>query len=77
MQITLGEFPERSSYNPTVYKIYEKKDTPGIFLRLEKLRLVIDYDQTKYKTEEEMKDDALLTLLTVVIAPKHRLKFIY
>ena len=62
MQITLGEFPERSSYNPTVYKIYEKKDTPGIFLRLEKLRFITDYDQTKYKTEEDMKDDALLTL---------------
>ena len=77
MQITLGEFPERSSYNPTVYKIYEKKDTPGIFLRLEKLRFVTDYDQTKYKTEEDMKDDALLTLLPVVIAPKHRLKNLY
>ena len=77
MQITLGEFPERSSYNPTVYKIYEKKDTPGIFLRLEKLRFITDYDQTKYKTEEDMKDDALLTLLPVVIAPKHRLKNLY
>ena len=77
MQITLGEFPERSNYNPTVYKIYEKKDTPGIFLRLEKLRFVTDYDQTKYKTEEDMKDDALLTLLPVVIAPKHRLKNLY
>ena len=77
MQITLGEFPERSSYNPTVYKIYEKKDTPGIFLRLEKLRFVTDYDQTKYKTEEDLKDDALLTLLPVVIAPKHRLKNLY
>ena len=76
-QITLGEFPERSNYNPTVYKIYEKKDTPGIFLRLEKLRFVTDYDQTKYKTEEDMKDDALLTLLPVVIAPKHRLKNLY
>ena len=77
MQITLGEFPERSSYNPTVYKIYEKKDTPGIFLRLEKLRFITDYDQTKYKTEEDLKDDALLTLLPVVIAPKHRLKNLY
>ena len=77
MQITLGEFPERSNYNPTVYKIYEKKDTPGIFLRLEKLRFVTDYDQTKYKTEEDLKDDALLTLLPVVIAPKHRLKNLY
>ena len=77
MQITLGEFPERSNYNPTVYKLYEKKDTPGIFLRLEKLRFVTDYDQTKYKTEEDMKDDALLTLLPVVIAPKHRLKNLY
>ena len=77
MQITLGEFPERSNYNPTVYKIYEKKDTPGIFLRLEKLRFVTDYDQTKYKTEEDLKDDALLILLPVVIAPKHRLKNLY
>ena len=77
MQITLGEFPERSNYSPTVYKIYEKKDTPGIFLRLEKLRFVTDYDQTKYKTEEDLKDDALLTLLPVVIAPKHRLKNLY
>ena len=32
MQITLGEFPERSNYNPTVFKIYEKKDYPYFFL---------------------------------------------
>ena len=72
MQITLGEIPERSSYNPTVLKIYEKKDMPGIFLNLNKLRFMSDYDQTKYLTEEDLNDDALLTLLPVVIAPKHR-----
>ena len=77
MQITLGEFPERSNYNPTVYKIYEKKDNPGIFLQLDKLRFMTDTDQTKYLTEEDLKDDALLTLLPVVIAPKHRLKNLY
>ena len=77
MQITLGEFPERSNYNPTVYKIYERKDYPGIFLQLDKLRFVTDYDQTKYLSEEDIKDDALLTLLSVVIAPKHRLKNLY
>jgi len=77
MQITLGEFPERSNYNPTVYKIYEKKDYPGIFLQLEKLRFIMDYDQTKYITEEDIKDDAMLTLLPVIIAPKHRLKNLY
>ena len=77
MQITLGEFPERSSYNPTVLKIYEKKDMPGIFLNLNKLRFMSDYDQTKYITEEDLNDDALLTLLPVVIAPKHRLKNLY
>ncbi len=77
MQITLGEFPERSNYNPTVYKIYEKKDYPGIFLQLEKLRFITDYDQTKYITEEDIKDDAMLTLLPVIIAPKHRLKNLY
>ena len=77
MQITLGEFPEKSNYNPTVYKIYEKKDTPGIFLQLEKLRFVTDYDQTKYISEEDLKDDAILTLLPVIIAPKHRLKNLY
>ena len=77
MQITLGEFPERSNYNPTVYPIYEKKDTPGIFIKLEKLRFVTDYDQTKYKTEEDLKDDAMLTLLPVIIAPKHRIKNLY
>ena len=77
MQITLGEFPERSNYNPTVYKIYEKKDTPGIFLQLDKLRFVTDYDQTKYISEEDIKDDAILTLLPVIIAPKHRLKNLY
>ena len=79
-QITLGEFPERSSYNPTVYKIYEKKEYPGTFLQLEKLRFMTDYDQTKYLSEEDLKDDALLTLLPVVIAviaPKHRLKNLY
>ena len=76
-QITLGEFPERSSYNPTVFPIYEKKDVPGIFLKLEKLRFMTDYDQTKYLSEEDMKDDALLTLLPVVIAPKHRIKNLY
>ena len=76
-QITLGEFPERSSYNPTVYPIYEKKDVPGIFLKLEKLRFMTDYDQTKYISEEDMKDDAVLTLLPVVIAPKHRIKNLY
>ena len=36
MQLTLGEFNERNNYNcnyiPTVYKIYEKKGAPGIFL---------------------------------------------
>ena len=77
MQITLGEFPERSNYNPTVYEIYEKKDIPGIFVKLEKLRFMTDYDQTKYLSEEDLKDDALLTLLPVVIAPKHRLKNLY
>ena len=77
MQITLGEFPERSNYNPTVYKIYEKKEIPGMFLQLDKLRFVTDYDQTKYKTEEDLNDDAILTLLPVVIAPKHRLKNLY
>ena len=77
MQITLGEFPERSNYNPSVYKIYEKKDYPGIFLQLDKLRFMTDYDQTKYLTEEDLKDDALITLLPVVIAPKYRLKNIY
>ena len=77
MQITLGEIPERSSYNPTVLKIYEKKDMPGIFLNLNKLRFMSDYDQTKYITEEDLNDDALLTLLPVVIAPKHRLKNLY
>ena len=77
MQITLGEFPERSNYNPTVYKIYEKKEIPGMFLQLNKLRFVTDYDQTKYKTEEDLNDDAILTLLPVVIAPKHRLKNLY
>ena len=77
MQITLGEFPERSNYNPTVYKIYEKKDYPGTFLQLDKLRFMTDYDQTKYISEEDIKDDALLTLLPVIIAPKHRLKNLY
>ena len=77
MQITLGEFPEKSNYNPTVFKIYEKKDIPGIFLKLEKLRFVTDYDQTKYISEEDIKDDAILTLLPVIIAPKHRLKNLY
>ena len=77
MQITLGEFPERSNYNPTVYKIYEKPEYPGIFLELDKLRFMTDYDQTKYLTEEDLHDDALLTLLPVVIAPKHRLKNLY
>ena len=77
MQITLGEFPEKSNYNPTVYKIYEKPDYPGIFLELDKLRFMTDYDQTKYLTEEDIKEDALLTLLPVVIAPKHRLKNLY
>ena len=77
MQITLGEFPERSNYNPTVYPIYEKKDMPGIFVKLEKIRFVTDYDQTKYKTEEDLKDDAMFTLLPVIIAPKHRLKNLY
>ena len=77
MQITLGEFPERSNYNPTVYKIYERKEYPGTFLELDKLRFMTDYDQTKYLSEEDLKDDALLTLLPVVIAPKHRLKNLY
>lgn len=77
MQITLGEFPERSNYNPTVYKIYEKPEYPGIFLELDKLRFMTDYDQTKYLTEEDLHDDALLTLLPVVIAPKHRIKNLY
>ena len=77
MQITLGEFPERSNYNPTVLKIYERKDIPGIFLNLDKLRFMTDYDQTKYISEEDINDDALLTLVPVVIAPKHRLKNLY
>ena len=77
MQITLGEFPERSNYNPTVLKIYEKKETPGIFTKLDKLRFMTDYDQTKYISEEDINDDALLTLLPVIIAPKHRLKNLY
>ena len=77
MQITLGEIPERSNYNPTIFKIYEKKETPGIFLKLDKLRFMTDYDQTKYLSEENLGDDALLTLLPVVIAPKHRLKNLY
>ena len=77
MQITLGEIPERSNYNPTVYPIYEKPDYPGTFIQLEKLRFMTDYDQTKYLSEEDLKDDALLTLLPVIIAPKHRLKNLY
>ena len=77
MQITLGEIPERSNYNPTVLKIYEKKDYPGIFINLDKLRFMTDYDQTKYLSEEDINDDALLTLVPVVIAPKHRLKNLY
>ena len=77
MQITLGEFPERSNYNPTLFKIYEKKDYPGTFVTLDKLRFMTDYDQTKYLSEEDIKDDALLTLLPVIIAPKHRLKNLY
>ena len=77
MLLTIGEIPERSNYNPTVYPIYEKKEYPGVFLQLEKLRFVTDYDETKYLTEEDLKDDALLTLLPVVIAPKHRLKNLY
>ena len=77
MQITLGQFPERSNYNPTVFKIYEKKDYPGTFVTLDKLRFMTDYDQTKYLSEEDIKDDALLTLLPVIIAPKHRLKNLY
>ena len=77
MQITLGEIPERSNYNPTVLKIYERKDTPGIFINLDKLRFMTDYDQTKYLSEEDINDDALLTLVPVVIAPKHRLKNLY
>ena len=77
MQITLGEFPERSNYNPTVLKIHERKDIPGIFLNLDKLRFMTDYDQTKYISEEDINDDALLTLVPVVIAPKHRLKNLY
>ena len=58
-------------------QIYEKKEIPGMFLQLDKLRFVTDYDQTKYKTEEDLNDDAILTLLPVVIAPKHRLKNLY
>ena len=77
MQITLGELPERSNYNPTLYKIYEKKDYPGIFIQLEKLRFITDYDQTKYISEEDLKDDAMLTLLPVIIAPKHRIANLY
>ncbi len=77
MQITLGEFAEKSNYNPTIFKIYEKPEYPGIFLKLDKLRFVTDYDQTKYLSEEDLHDDALLTLLPVVIAPKHRIKNLY
>ena len=78
MQITIGEIPERSHYNPTIYKIYEKpEEYPGIFLELTKLRFVTDYDETKIITEEEMKDDAMLTFVPVVIAPKKRLNNLY
>lgn len=46
-------------------------------MELDKLRFMTDYDQTKYLTEEDLHDDALLTLLPVVIAPKHRIKNLY
>ena len=36
-----------------------------------------DYDETKYISEEDLNDDALLTLVPVIIAPKHRLKNLY
>ena len=76
-QITLGELPESTYKNPNVCKIYEKKEYPGIFLHLDKLRFMKDYVETKYISEEKLKDDAMLTLLPVVIAPKHRIKNLY
>ena len=78
MQITIGEVPERSHYNPTIYKIYEKPENySGIFLELSKLRFVTDYNETKYISEEEIKDDAMLTFVPVIIAPKKRLNNLY
>ena len=78
MLITIGEIPERSNYNPTIYKIYEKPEQyPGIFLELSKLRFVTDYDETKYISEEDIKDDAMLTFVPVIIAPKKRLHNLY
>ena len=35
------------------------------------------YDQIKYILEEVLNEDALLTLVPVIIAPKHRLKNLY
>ena len=78
MQITIGEIPERSNYNPTIFKIYEKPESyPGIFLELSKLRFITDYDETKYISEENINDDAMLTFVPVIIAPKKRLNSLY
>ena len=72
--ITIGEFPERSNYNPTVFKIYqnEKGENPEIYLKLNKIRFVKDVEQTKVFTDVDINDNAMLTLMPVVIAPKQR-----
>ena len=74
---TLGKILERNNYNLMVYIIYEKIDMPGILVKLEKIRFVTYNDQTKYKTEEDLKDDAIFTILPVIIVSKHCLKNLY
>ncbi len=74
--VTIGEFPYKSNNNPVVYPLYEKKEYPGFFLKLKGFGFITDKDRSKYYERVPLDDDAMLTLMPVIIAPKDRVDYL-
>lgn len=77
-QIYLGEnLGKTPTYNPKVLPIYENKKMQGTFIRLSNLVLSTDKDWKVTLEKIPIDDDALLTLMPVVVAPGDRETFLY
>lgn len=77
-QIYLGEnLGKTPTYNPHVFNIYENDKMQGTFIKLTNLVINTDKDWKVTLEKIPINDDALLTLMPVVVAPKHRETFLY
>ncbi len=74
--VTIGAMPNKTGNNPVIYPIYQKSEYPGVFVKLSGLGFITDKNWWKTYKEVPLNDDAMFTLMPLIIAPKKRVSFL-